>query len=89
MDMWIKQCDRGIYSCYVAQVMMTCEVLCLLEPELIQGFYDEQDPVFRGCAGNFFPHDEKCTTQQQVPFIIVILIRIESLPSIVFIQTVG
>jgi len=53
MDMWIKQCDRGIYSCYVAQ-----------------GFYDEQDPVFRGCAGNFFPHDEKCTTQQQAVTIV-------------------
>ena len=31
-----------------------------------KGFYDEQDPVFRGCAGNYFPHDQKCTTQQQV-----------------------
>merc|ERR1712038_1563803 len=48
MDMWIRQCDRGILSCYIAQ-----------------GFYDFQEPMFRGCAGNFFPHDEKCTTQQQ------------------------
>ena len=21
MDMWIKQCDRGVASCYIAQVM--------------------------------------------------------------------
>jgi len=53
MDMWIRQCDRGILSCYIAQ-----------------GFYDFQEPMFRGCAGNFFPHDEKCTTQQQAVTIV-------------------
>jgi len=52
-DMWIRQCDRGVLSCYIAQ-----------------GFYDEQDPVFRGCAGNYFPHDQKCTTQQQAVTIV-------------------
>ena len=71
MDMWIKQCDRGVLSCYIAQVrgikIIQMRNLTLTSSQLSsQGFYDEQDPVFRGCAGNYFPHDEKCATQQQV-----------------------
>ena len=31
-----------------------------------QGEYDSQDPMFRGCAGNYFPHDQKCEFQEQV-----------------------
>ena len=35
-----------------------------------QGEYDNQDPMFRGCAGNYFPHDEKCETQEQAVTIV-------------------
>ena len=33
--------------------------------KLVEGEYDNQDPMFRGCAGNYFPHDQKCEFQEQ------------------------
>merc|ERR1712156_52070 len=35
-----------------------------------QGEYDSQDPMFRGCAGNYFPHDQKCEFQEQAVTIV-------------------
>jgi len=35
-----------------------------------QGEYDNQDPMFRGCAGNYFPHDQKCEFQEQAVTIV-------------------
>ena len=38
----------------------------LIDYKPVEGEYDYQDPMFRGCAGNYFPHDQKCEFQEQV-----------------------
>ena len=63
MNYWIKKCDPGVVSCFVAQVRKSGSILCDYKP--VEGEYDYQDPMFRGCAGNYFPHDEKCEFQEQ------------------------
>ena len=50
-----------------------CPTMSLLKITLVyyyQGEYDNQDPMFRGCAGNYFPHDEKCESQEQAVTIV-------------------
>ena len=50
-----------------------CPTMSLLISNSIifyQGEYDNQDPMFRGCAGNYFPHDEKCESQEQAVTIV-------------------
>ena len=72
MDMWVKQCDKGIVSCFEAKVNFNnCDDDndgddCMHPHNPNQGDYDNQLPTFRGCAGTAFPHDEKCAYEKQV-----------------------
>ena len=42
------------------------QLIPLCHYDHVEGEYDNQDPMFRGCAGNYFPHDQKCEFQEQV-----------------------
>jgi hypothetical protein len=65
VSMWLRRCPKGVRSCFKAQGESQLQYNNSVPTHLLAGNWDEQKPIFRGCAGAKYEHGTKCKRELQ------------------------